>query len=139
MRLLAALLLALTLLTSCSDDSDPLATPETSEGEEQPEDTLPVLGRWESEPVGSERVVILTLSDDNTYVAENECLELTGRWELSAGEVLLTPDEGGSQQCGEDQGPPVELPPRSLSTVIGSFPRASDRPSREAEVPVRLL
>lgn len=109
MRLLAALLLALTLLTGCSDGSDPASDPGTSEGEEQPEDTLPVLGRWTSEPLDSGQTVILTLSDDNTYVAENECLELTGRWELTGGEVLLTPDEGGIQ-CGEDVGPPVELP-----------------------------
>lgn len=109
MRLLAALLLALTLLAGCSDGSDPAADPGTSAGEEQPEDTLPVLGRWTSEPLDSGQTVILTLSDDNTYVAENECLELTGRWELTGGQVLLTPDDGGIQ-CGEDVGPPVELP-----------------------------
>ncbi|MFO6452917.1 MULTISPECIES: hypothetical protein [unclassified Aeromicrobium] len=109
MRLLAALLLALTLLTGCSDGSDTASDPGTSAGEERPEDTLPVLGRWTSEPLDSGQTVILTLSDDNTYVAENECLELTGRWELTGGEVLLTPDDGGIQ-CGEEVGPPVELP-----------------------------
>ena len=108
MRLLAALLLALTLLTGCADDSDPLATTETSEVEE-PEDTLPVLGLWESAPLDSGRTVMLTLSDDNTYVAENECLELTGRWELLGGQVVLTPDQGAGQQCGGDAA--VELPP----------------------------
>ncbi|GAA2087976.1 hypothetical protein IDH50_16680 [Aeromicrobium tamlense] len=110
MRLLAALLLALALLTGCSDGSDPASDPGTSPGEERPEDTLPVLGRWTSEPLESGQTVILTLSDDNTYVAENECLELTGRWELTGGEVVLTPDDGGTQ-CGEDVGAPVELPP----------------------------
>ncbi|SKB08529.1 hypothetical protein [Aeromicrobium choanae] len=110
MRLLAALLLALTLLTGCADDGDPLATTETSEVE-APEDTLPVLGLWESEPLDSGRTIMLTLSDDNSYVAENECLELVGRWELAGGQVVLTPDERGSQQCGDDAGAPVELPP----------------------------
>ena len=114
MRLLAALLLALTLVTGCADGGDPTSSPSTSEGEERPEDTLPVLGLWESEPIEAGRTIALTLSDDNTYVAENECLELTGRWELAAGQVVLTPDAGAGQQCA---GAPVELP--SAFTVEG--------------------
>ena len=117
MRLLAALLLALTLLTGCADDPNSAEGPTTSEGSEQPEDTLPVLGLWESEPLESGRTIMLTLSDDNSYVAENECLELIGRWELTGGQVVLTPDERGSQQCGDDAGAPVELP--SALTVDG--------------------
>ena len=117
MRALLAVLFSLTLLAGCADESpkDPGSPTTTYTG--GPEDTLPVLGRWVSQGDGAERQVVLTLSDDNTYAATNECLELSGRWELRAGQVVLTPDPGSGVQCGEDWGEPIELP--SALTVDG--------------------
>ncbi|GAA3544099.1 hypothetical protein AFL01nite_17140 [Aeromicrobium flavum] len=112
MRTLMAVLLAITLLAGCSNDpSEPAAeTPSAEVGE--PQDTLPVLGRWvstESMAASGSRLV-LTLSDDNTYTATDGCTELTGRWELTDDQVLPTPDDSGSQ-CGDPKDDaPVELP-----------------------------
>jgi len=112
MRTLTALLFALALLAGCANDpssSDEGATASAESG--GPEDTLPVLGAWESEPIEqSGRRLILTLSDDNTYVATDGCVELPGRWELEGGEVLLRPDRDGEVQCGAVADTPVALP-----------------------------
>ena len=110
MRALLAVLFSLTLLAGCADESPKSADDPTSTYTCGPEDTLPVLGRWVSEGDAADRQVVLTLSDDNTYAATNECLELSGRWELRAGQVVLTPDPGSGVQCGEDWGEPIELP-----------------------------
>jgi hypothetical protein len=114
MRTLMALLFSITLLAGCSSEtSEPDAEQTTSaEAGGGPEDTLPVLGRWISaEPMpASGELLVLTLSDDNTYTATDGCAELTGRWELLDGQVVPTPDGSGTQ-CGDPKDkPPVELP-----------------------------
>ncbi|MCL3838762.1 hypothetical protein [Aeromicrobium duanguangcaii] len=113
MRTLTALLFALTLvLTGCSQESSEPAAQETASQEaDGPEDTLPVLGAWESEPIEqSGRRLTLTLSDDNTYVATDGCVELPGRWDLAGGQVRLKPDRDGEVQCGAVADTPVTLP-----------------------------
>lgn len=111
MRTLIAVLFAVTLLAGCSTDgSDPAQDATTSAEGGGPADTLPVLGAWQSEPIQSGRRLELTLSDDNSYVATDGCVELPGRWELDGEHVVLTPDRDGEVQCGAVADEPVELP-----------------------------
>jgi len=112
MRALLGVLLSLTLLSACADEpSDTDPAPERSTYTGGPEDTLPLLGAWVSkEPWPSTgRRVVLTLSDDNTYAATDECAELLGRWQLRGGRVELAPNDDGVA-CEDDGGEPIELP-----------------------------
>lgn len=67
-----------------------------------PEDTLPVLGAWESPGnVDRDERFILTLSDDNTYSVSDSCIEMPGRWQLLQGRVELTPKPQENVRCSE--------------------------------------
>lgn len=111
MRTLPALLVASALLAGCgleSPEDYPAQTTSTGVGE--PGDSLSVLGAWVSEPVPETgRRLILTLTDDNSYVVTDTCSEAPGRWDLRGDQVLLTPDERGVVPCGDDEDPPLEL------------------------------
>jgi len=103
MRLLLGLVLALVLTTGCSADSD---DPAASSGTPSvgPEDTLPVLGAWQSEEfVDTGEPLVLTLSDDNTYTISDSCIEMAGRWQLSQGRVELTPKPSENVRCSEQR------------------------------------
>lgn len=115
MRRFTALILTAMFLTGCADPgSDPQVSDDPSGVPTQDaEDTLPVLGAWKTGPVdGSDGPVTLTLSDDNSYVISDACVEMPGRWELEGGRVLLTPAEDGIVRCEPD----ADLPdlPRDL-------------------------
>lgn len=105
MRLLLGLVLTLTLAAGCAGDPD---EPEASSSSASigPEDTLPVLGAWQSQPTGRDEPLVLTLSDDNTYSVTDSCVELPGRWQLSQGRVVLTPKESENVLCEADREPP---------------------------------
>lgn len=112
MRTLSALVLAVLVLAGCAGETpDGYPAQTSSAGVGEPEDTLPVLGAWVSQPLPETgRRLILTLSDDDTYVITDTCSEMPGRWDLRGGQVLLTPDERGVVHCGDDEDPPAELP-----------------------------
>lgn len=111
MRTPAVLLLAGALLAGCEitpPEGYPAQTTSPRDGEAG--DTPAVLGAWVSEPVPETgRRLILTLTDDNTYVVTDTCSEIPGQWDLRGGQVLLTPDEHGAVMCGDDEDPPLEL------------------------------
>lgn len=106
MRTLAALVLAGLLAAGCAAET---ADPEPSEPTMTigPEDTLPVLGAWESEPLPGDEPLTLTLSDDNTFTVTDSCVELPGRWQLSQGRVVLTPKVEEVVLCEEDREAPL--------------------------------
>ena len=107
MRLLLGLVLALVLAAGCSGpaEDEPEAPSTSSIG---PEDTLPVLGAWFSEPApGTGERLVLTLSDDNSYSITDSCVELPGRWQLSQGKVELTPKPSENVLCPEVSEPPA--------------------------------
>ena len=105
MRLLLGPVLALVLTTGCAADPDDPATT-SSTPSIGPEDTLPVLGAWQSQPTGRDEPLVLTLSDDNTYSVTDSCVELPGRWQLSQGRVVLTPKKSENVLCEADREPP---------------------------------
>lgn len=106
MRTLMALVLAGLLAAGCAGQTaDP--APSESTMTIGPEDTLPVLGAWESEPLPGEEPLILTLSDDNTFTVTDSCVELPGRWQLSQGKVVLTPKVEEVVSCDEDREAPL--------------------------------
>lgn len=106
MRTLMALVLAGLLAAGCAaETADPEPSgPTATIG---PEDTLPVLGAWESEPLPGEEPLTLTLSDDNTFTVTDTCVELPGRWQLSQGKVVLTPKVEEVVLCDEDREAPL--------------------------------
>lgn len=117
MRRLTAFVFAMILLAGCADPSaDPSAEPDAVQPTSQDaEDTLPVLGAWRADPLdGSNGPLTLTLSDDNSYVITDSCIELPGRWELEGGRVLLTPADDGIVQCEPD----ADLPDLSDELVV---------------------
>jgi len=102
MRLLLGLVLTFVLVAGCSQEKtdDPAASPSTASI--GPEDTLPVLGAWQSEEyVDRHERLVLTLSDDNTYMISDSCIEMPGRWQLSQGQVELTPKPEENARCSE--------------------------------------
>ncbi len=106
MRTLMALVLAGLLAAGCAaETADP--EPSGSTATIGPEDTLPVLGAWESVPLPGEEPLTLTLSDDNTFTVTDTCVELPGRWQLSQGRVLLTPKAEEVVLCDEDREAPL--------------------------------
>jgi len=102
MRLLLGLVLALALVAGCGSPEEPAASPTTeSIG---PEDTLPVLGAWQTNgSIHTDEPLVLTLSDDNTYTITDSCIEMPGRWQLLQGRVELTPKPEENARCSEQR------------------------------------
>lgn len=118
MRALLGLLLAVLVMGGCSTESD-RAEPGTTTASVAPEDTLEVLGAWEGpDLVATDEPLILTLSDDNTYVIADSCVELPGRWELRGGRVLLTPNPQENVRCSEN---------RTWPTLVETYEVEDDR------------